>query len=346
MGPDNISIEMIESLEDFGIDMVTLLMNEIYENGDIKPGATQCELHRTISLMSQITNILLKILTGRIRNKLRLDIAEEQNGFVEDKGTRNAFFCLSALIERSVQVQRNLYLCFVDYSKAFDCVKHRDLFSIVHNLNIERKDLTIIRNLYWDRKAAMRVEGELSPFTEIERGVRQGCVMSDLFNIYSEMVLREINDLEGIRVGGYNMNNLRYADDTVLTSDSQEGLQALIDRVGAESGKKGLLLNIKKTECMLTTKKSSNNIIDLKYKGMSIKQVNKFKYLGCEITSNGIWNTEITKRIALAKTTFRKMSPLLTNNNINWETKSRVLSCNVWSGFYQSMALALWPYGP
>ena len=138
-------------------------------------------------------------------------------------------------------------MCFIDYSKAFDCVKHRDLFSILHNLNIEGKDLRIIRNLYWDQKAAMRVEGELSPFTEIKRGVRQGCVMSpDLFNIYSEMILREISDIEGIRVGGYNMNNLRYADDTVLISDSQEGLQALIDKVGTESEKKGLLLNVKK----------------------------------------------------------------------------------------------------
>ena len=285
-------------------------MKEIYENGDIpddlcksifialpkQPGATECELHRTISLMSQITKILLKILTGCIRNKLGPEIAEEQNGFVEDKGTRNAIFCLSTLIERSLQVQRNLYLCFIDYSKAFDCVKHRDLFSILHNLNIEGKDLRIVRNLYWDQKAAMRVEGELSPFTEIKREVRQGCVMSpDLFNIYSEMILREIDDIEGIRVGGYNMNNLRYADDTVLISDSQEGRQALIDRVGAESEKKGLLLNVKKTECMIIIKKCNNTVIDLKYKGMSIEQVHKFKYLGCEITSDGRWNTEVIK---------------------------------------------------
>ena len=91
----------------------------------------------------------------------------------------------------------------------------------------------------------MRVEGELSPLTEIKRGIRQGCVMSpDLFNIYSEMILREINDIEGIRVRGYNMNNLRYADNAVLISDSQEGLQALIDREGGESEKKVRLLNV------------------------------------------------------------------------------------------------------
>ena len=71
------------------------------------------------------------------------------------------------------------------------------------------------------------------------------------------MILREISDIKGIRVGGYNMNNLRYADDTVLISDSQEGLQALIDRIGAESKKKGPLLNAKK----LSIDHKSQNLI-------------------------------------------------------------------------------------
>ena len=83
----------------------------------------------------------------------------------------------------------------------------------------------------------------------------------DLFNIYSEMILREINDIEGISVGDYNMNNWRYADDAVLISDSQEGLQTLIDRVGAESKKKGLLSNINKTKCMLITKRAATLLL-------------------------------------------------------------------------------------
>ncbi|GFO08463.1 LINE-1 retrotransposable element orf2 protein [Plakobranchus ocellatus] len=105
-GPDNISVELIEALEDFGIGKVTHLLNEIYDTGQIptdlsksifialpkKPGATECELHRTISLMSHITKILLKIIMLRIRNKIKPEIAEEQCGFVEDKGTSNAIW--------------------------------------------------------------------------------------------------------------------------------------------------------------------------------------------------------------------------------------------------------------
>ncbi|GFO20348.1 transposon tx1 uncharacterized 149 kda protein [Plakobranchus ocellatus] len=90
-GPDNISVELIEALEDFGIGKVTHLLNEMYDTGQIsidlsksifialpkKPGATECELHRTISLMSRITKILLKIIMLRIRNKIKPEIAEE-----------------------------------------------------------------------------------------------------------------------------------------------------------------------------------------------------------------------------------------------------------------------------
>ena len=83
-------------------------MNAIYDSGEIpsdlsksisiallkKPGATECESHRTISLMSHITKILLKILMARMRNKITPDIAEDQCGFVKDKGTRNAIYML------------------------------------------------------------------------------------------------------------------------------------------------------------------------------------------------------------------------------------------------------------
>ncbi|GFO04846.1 craniofacial development protein 2 [Plakobranchus ocellatus] len=121
-GPDNISVELIEALEDFGIGKVTDLLNEIYDTGQIpkdlsksifialpnKPGATECELHRTISLMSHITKILLKIIMLRIRNKIKPEIAEEQYGFVEDKGTSNAKYILRTLIERALEVQKDV----------------------------------------------------------------------------------------------------------------------------------------------------------------------------------------------------------------------------------------------
>jgi len=125
------------------------------------------------------------------------------------------------LSERAIEMQRNLFLCFIDYSKAFDNVKHEKLLEMLEDIQIDGKDLRIIRNLYWKQTAPIRIGGQVGKFVEIKKGVRQGCVMSpDLFNLYSERALRELEDMPGMVVGGSNINNIRYADDTVLLATS------------------------------------------------------------------------------------------------------------------------------
>jgi len=94
----------------------------------------------------------------------------------------------------------------------------------------------------------MRVDRDCSEYTNIERGVRQRCVMSpDLFNYYSELILRELEQENGLKVGGQNIANIRYADDTVLLAETAEDLQRLLDVVVGESERKGLSINCKKT---------------------------------------------------------------------------------------------------
>ena len=131
----------------------------------------------------------------------------------------------------------------------------------------------------------------------------------DLFNIYSETIIRNLEDSPGIKVNGENINNIRYADDTALIAGSEEELQSLLDKIVTESEQKGLFLNVKKTECMVVSKKAINPICDLKSKGENIKQVQKFKYLGYMITSDGRCSTEIKRRMAIAKDSFNKMRP-------------------------------------
>ncbi|GFR75502.1 RNA-directed DNA polymerase from mobile element jockey-like [Elysia marginata] len=137
-GPDNIAAEQIKALDEFDINKITELLDEIYETGEIpkemlksifialpkKDGATECELHRTISFMSKVTKILLRKVMMRVRNKIRPEIGDTQCGFVEGKGTTNAVYMLKMIIERALEMQKDIYLCFIDYTKAFDRVKH------------------------------------------------------------------------------------------------------------------------------------------------------------------------------------------------------------------------------
>ena len=342
-GPDNITIEMIEPLEDLGVTVLTELLNDIYNTGHIpadlsksifialpkKPAAIECELHRTISLMSHITKILLRIIMKRARNRIKPEIAEEQCGFVEGKGTANAIYILRNLMERSLEVKKDLYICFIDYTKAFDRVKHSEIIQILQNLDIDGKDLRMIRNIYWEQSAAVRIETQVSEFQPIKRGVRQGCVLSpDLFSLYSEQIMRQIKDMPGVKVNGHMINNIRYADDIALIAESENKLQKLMDKIVSESEKMGLSLNARKTETMVVSRKPTIPNCRIKVNNKELQQVHKFKYLGTWITSDGKSETEI-KCIAQAKSAFQQMKNIFCNRNIAEELKMKLLQCYI-----------------
>ena len=280
--------------------------------------------------MSHVTKILLRILMMRARKIIKPEIAEEQCGFVEGKGTTNAIYILRTLIERSLEVQKDVYLCFIDYTKAFDRVKHCDLLNQLENLNLDGKYLRIIKNLYWEQSAAMRVDNDLSTFEKIRRGVRQGCVLSpDLFSLYSEEIMRKLEDKPGISIGGRIFNNLRYADDTVLIAENEFDLQILLNIVETESRKRGLELNCKKTETMVISRKKDIPPCKITTNGAMLRQVNSFKYLGTSITENGKSDFEIKSRIGQAKSAFQKMRSVLCSKDLSIDTRKRVLQCYI-----------------
>ena len=145
------------------------------------------------------------------------------------------------------------------------------------------------------------------------------------------MILRNIENQEGVNVGGHNINNLRYADDTVLIADSEDKLQRILTTVAEESEKKGLQLNAKKTECMVISKKSVIPKCNITCRGENIKQVDTFKYLGCTITPDAKSDFEIRKRIGMSKSTFNNMKCIFTNKSIHLTTKIKTLKAYIWS---------------
>ena len=162
-----------------------------------KPGTVECGQHRTISKMSHITKIILKAILKRMRPKLEEEIAEVQYGFTKDKGTTNAIFILRNICERSIQKQKNIYACFIDYEKAFDKVQHERLFETLGKTQIDGKDLRLLMNLYYSQTAAVEIGKRKTEWKNIRRGIRQGCVLSPiLFSMYGEIILRCIEEQE------------------------------------------------------------------------------------------------------------------------------------------------------
>ena len=162
-------------------------------------GTAKCEKHRTISLMSHVTKLVLRVIMNRLRWRTLSEISEVQYGFMPDGGTRNAIFVLRRLIERMIEKQKDVYVCFMDYSKDFDTMNHEPLIKFLQSLDIDPQDVKLLANLYWNQQASVRHNGEFSESISIKQGVRQGCVASlHLFVLRTEMIMRSIDDMEGI----------------------------------------------------------------------------------------------------------------------------------------------------
>ena len=128
--------------------------------------------------------------------------------------------------------QKNIYFCFIDYAKAFDCVDHNKLWKILKEMGIPDHLTCLLRNLYGGQEATVRT-GHRTDWFQIEKGVPQGCILSlCLFNLYAEYIMRNAGLEEaqaGIKIAGKNINYLRYADDTTLMAESEEEIKSPLD---------------------------------------------------------------------------------------------------------------------
>ena len=115
-------------------------------------GTLECKKHRTISIISQITKIMLRVFMNRIIGRMRGEIAWEQYGFMPGKGTANAIFVMRNLMERMIEKQKDVYMCFIDYEKAFDRVRHGELMKILEEVGLDAREKGVISNLYWNKK--------------------------------------------------------------------------------------------------------------------------------------------------------------------------------------------------
>ena len=114
-----------------------------------KKGDTrECANNRTIALISHTSKILLHIIAERIREHLESELPPEQAGFRKGRGTRNQIGNLRNLMEKNFEFQQPLYLCFIDYSKAFDCVQHSKLWTIMTEMGFSPHITELMRSLY------------------------------------------------------------------------------------------------------------------------------------------------------------------------------------------------------
>ena len=145
------------------------------------------------------------------------------------------------IVKKAREFQKNIYFCFIDYAKAFDCVDQYKLWKILKVMGIPDHLTCLLRNLNGSQEATVRTRHGTTECFQIGKGVHQGCILSPcLFNLHPEYIMRNAGLEETqavIKIAGRNINNIRHADDTTLMAESEEELKSLLMKVKVEHEK-------------------------------------------------------------------------------------------------------------
>ena len=255
---------------------------------------------------------------------MNCELPDVQPGFRKGRGTRDQIANIHWIIEKGIEFQKNIYFCFSEYVKVFDCVDHNKLWKILKEMGIPDHLTCFLRNLYAGQEATVRT-GHGTDWFQIGKGVRQGCILSPcLFNFYAEYIMRNAGVDEaqvGIKIDGRNINNLRYVGNTTLMAEIEEELKSLFMKVKEESEEVGLKLNIQKTKIM-----ASGPITSWQIDG---ETVTDFISLGSKITAYCDCSHEIKRCLLLGRKVMTNLDSILKSRGITLSTKVHLVKAMV-----------------
>ena len=278
---------------------------------------------------------MAKIIIKRISEAIDSLLRKEQAGFRKGKGCVDQIFILRNIIEQCTEWQRQLYINFIDFEKAFDSIHRETLWKIIKFYGILQHLINLIKAFYENFKCTVGSEQLYFP---IKTGVRQGCVMSStLFIIAIDWVMRQTtSDIpRGIRWGTFTiLEDLDFADDIAMLSHTHQHIQEKSSRIEKYAGQIGLKINHKKTEVMSL---NTNNPAPIIINGKSLPQTDTFTYLGSTVRSDGGANTDIKQRLSKARAAFNNLQAVWKSGQYTIRTKLKLYnSCILPILFYGS----------
>ena len=375
-GPDGIPPEVFKGGGPALVKSLTEFLCHCWNDGDLpqdlkdarivhlykgKGDRSSCDNYRGISLLSIAGKILSKVILNRL-NKHLLDeiVPESQCGFRKNRGTVDMIFASKQVQEKCREQNKDLYILFVDLTKAFDTISRPGLWNILPRIGIPPKMVRMIRSFHDGMKARL-VNGDESNEFPVTNGVKQGCVLAPtLFSfIFSMMLLSAFKESDpGIEItyrtdgGIYKTQRLKsitkiskalvrallYADDCAIVAHSEKDLQEMADALSAATKRYGLTISIKKTEVLYQPAPGSiRKEPEIKIDNQILKNVDAFAYLGSTLTSNNSLDKEISNRIAKASSAFGRLRKRVWDDRgLKSETK-----CDV----YRAVVLSALLYG-
>ena len=234
------------------------------------------------------SQLLLRRLTSFVNEKELL--SPNQGGFQKNMSTSDLIFLLQTVIEKVVKRgKKKLYAAFIDFQKAYDTVDRDLLLTRLESLGINGIFLKNIRAMYNSTKYAIKLSnGYLTPI-DSNLGLKQGCPLSPmLFNLYIDDISCIFNEhCHPIELQGTKISHFLYADDLVIISHTEEGLQNALNNLHAYSGRKFLSISVKKSKTMILNKSGKMIKKYFYIDGKPLEPVQSFCYLGFDVKASG-----------------------------------------------------------
>ena len=201
---DRILTELFQMLKDDAVKVLNSICQQTWKTqhwpqdwkGSVfilipkKGNAKECSNYHTIVLISHDSKVMLKILQAGLQQYMNWELPNVQAGFRKVRETRDQIANICWIIEKAREFQKNIYFCFIDYAKAFDCVVHNKLWKTPKEMGIPDHLTCLLRNLYTGREAIVRTRHGTTDWFQTGKGVHQGCILSPcLFNLYAEYIM-------------------------------------------------------------------------------------------------------------------------------------------------------------
>ena len=261
----------------------------LHKKGDLN----QVDNYRGITLLSTLSKLFTRILNNRLvgwAERYHIYV-EAQSGFRKSMGTIDNIFILHGIINHLLNENKKLYVAFIDFTKAFDYVVRDILWYKLLKYGVRGKIINVLRSMYKNVQSRIKYENQLSVGFQCVLGVRQGeCLSPFLFAMYLNDLEEtfELKGYKGIEIGMLKLMLLLYADDIVILSESEAGLQMGLDILKDYCDRWKLTVNVNKTKVMIFRKGGTNRRnVKFDYNGVNIDIVNKFTYLGVVFTTGG-----------------------------------------------------------
>ena len=318
-GEDEIRPEMLKALTGEGIlwstrvcqvawkfgktprDWQTGVIIPIFKKGDCK----QCTNYRGISLLSLPGKVYAKCLERKCREIVESKLEDGQCDF-RPGSQHHQIFTLKQIFEKSWEYGKNVFACFVDLEKAYDRVPLDKLWKVLQKYGVNGQLLRAIKSLYCRPEVCVRANGKQSKLFHVGVGLRQGCVLSPLlFIVYMNWIDKCSQADECATIGNCKISCLLFADDLVLLSFTESGLQRALNSFADACNTAGMKINTAKTEVLHVSRNPDQCVFQVN--GATLKHVEKFKYLGIAFTSDGRQDEELDTRIGKACAVMRAL---------------------------------------